>query len=93
MQEHLTLPPRLDMAAAAALWQRIASTQGDVILDGTALHHLGAAGLQVLLMTDRLARQGRRNFRLTDLRPELRGMLAAANLSALVVDYAEEVSA
>lgn len=47
----ISLPPRFDADAAAALWAEIATARG-VELDGSALRHLAAAGVQVLLVAD-----------------------------------------
>lgn len=53
MPQILSLPARLDVDAACALWAEVARTDGDIHLDATMLSHLGAAGLQVLIMARR----------------------------------------
>lgn len=49
MPQTITLEPRLTVEAAGALWAELRG-QGGAVLDAAQVRHLGAAGLQVLLM-------------------------------------------
>lgn len=53
MPHILTLPTRLDVDAACALWIEVSRSDGDIHFDASTLTYLGAAGLQVLLMAQR----------------------------------------
>lgn len=53
MPHILPLPIRLDVDAACDLWAKVARTEDDLLFDAATLSHLGAAGLQVLLMAQR----------------------------------------
>lgn len=50
MPHILPLPIRLDVDAACVLWAEVARTEDDLHFDAAMLSHLGAAGLQVLLV-------------------------------------------
>lgn len=75
MPNAIPLPARLHVDAACDLWARITAAEAALPLDARNLRHIGAAGLQVLLMADRLARARGSQLRLLDLPEEARAQL------------------
>lgn len=80
MPHLLPLPARLDVDAACTLWDQITRTHGDLLFDAAPLEHLGAAGLQVLIMAQR--RQEGRGHGLTLLNPGADCLTRLAQLGA-----------
>lgn len=92
MSNAIPLPARLDVDAACDLWARINATGGRLPLDAGALRHVGAAGLQLLLMADRLARGQGAMLALVNLPDAARDQLSrlgAADLATMAKGWAE----
>lgn len=84
MPHVLPLPARLDVDAACTLWDQILGVDGDLHLDAAALDHLGAAGLQVLLVAHR-RQQGRgHGLTLLNLGPDGTTRLAQMGAAGLI---------
>jgi chemotaxis protein CheX len=49
MAKRVVLSPKLETAGAAALRDEILPAEGDLVLDGSGVEHLGALALEVLL--------------------------------------------
>jgi len=69
MAEVLTLPPRLDTTTVGDLSREMTSvlTAGTVRLDGSAVTHMGALGVQVILAAARTVKANGGRIEITDL--------------------------
>ncbi|MBY6089611.1 STAS domain-containing protein [Pseudooceanicola sp. 502str34] len=70
MTVNVTLPPRLDVAAAGPLAEELRSRLAaaeDLVIDAGPVSHLGALCLQVLLAAATSAREAGRGFRLIQM--------------------------
>lgn len=77
MTDRLVLPARLDLDGAAALREALLARQGRALcLDGAAVVHLGAPGLEVLLAARALWEGEGRSLTLAPASEALRAGLA-----------------
>jgi anti-anti-sigma regulatory factor len=82
----LSLPARLDSAAALSLAEELRAHQAsDVVVDAEGVTLFGARGAQTLLVAARAWRRTGRSLSLTNLSPEVRGQLADLGLSSSVL--------
>ncbi|WP_420026474.1 STAS domain-containing protein [Fuscovulum ytuae] len=84
MTQTIPLPSRLDVEAAAALWTKILLSDGDLLLDAVDLHHLGAAGLQTLLMAQRHQESQGRSLSLVNIGPDIAAQLGNLGATQLI---------
>lgn len=66
MSDVVSLPARLDMPAATRLLADLCSIDGAITVDGHAVTHLGALGLQTLVAAARAAIARGDSFTLSD---------------------------
>ncbi|SDD63640.1 chemotaxis protein CheX [Paracoccus isoporae] len=62
MTSKLTLPARLDLTAARPLARDIAQMPGDILLDASAVTHLGGLCLQIILAARQHCKAQSRGF-------------------------------
>lgn len=84
MPQTLSLPARLDTDAACTLWEQVSCAEGDLFLDAAPLQHLGAAGLQVLLMAQCLQQDRGQHFALLGASPDCVSRLLQMGAKSLV---------
>lgn len=88
MTQTIPLPSRLDVEAACALWTKILLSEADLLLDAVALHHLGAAGLQTLLMAQRHQEGQGRSLALVNIGPDIAAQIGILGAVQLLPDQA-----
>lgn len=82
MTEPLALPARLDSAAAVQLAQTLAERQGeDVVVDAAAVEHLGALGMQTLLVAASAWRAVGKDLSVINISAKVRSQFADLGLS------------
>lgn len=83
MSKPISLPARLDVDAACDLWAECAQAEGPLVLDAADLRHVGAAGLQVLLLADRIQQGKGRRLSLINLGADGAARLALMGAGAV----------
>ena len=82
--ERIALPPRVDSAAAVRLAEDLRTRAArDVTVDAAAATHLGALGLQTLLVAARAWRDAGHAFAVENIGPDVAGQLADLGLADL----------
>ena len=82
MSATFTLPAKLDLRAAAPLREELLSRTGaDLVLDATALTHLGALSLQVLRAAARSWAEAGRSLSITGVSTDLADQLSLLGFS------------
>lgn len=86
MTAQVVLPARVDSTAAVALAEQLRAACGaDLVVDASATTHLGALGLQTLLVAAGAWRDGGLRFTVATLSAEVAGQLAEMGLTDLSV--------
>lgn len=82
----ITLPRRLDAAAASALAAELLdkSRLGDLHIDASATTHIGALGAQVLLSAHRSMQDMNKDFRISHMQVRARAHLSSMGLAELI---------
>ena len=84
MTAQVVLPARVDSAAAVALTEELRAASGaDLVVDASATTHLGALGLQTLLVAAGAWRTSGHRFTVATLTEEVAGQLAELGLTDL----------
>jgi|GEM_PF-5814392 len=84
MPEKITLPSRLDIKTAAPLWSQLSTASGPLCMDASDLRHIGAAGLQVLLVAQKHQAEHGSQIRITSATPEIAQLLEQSGLVSLL---------
>jgi chemotaxis protein CheX len=94
MSAPLTLPPHLDLVAAAPLRSEILARRGQPLdLDGAAVQRMGGLCLQVLLSARNAWAADDQPFRLLAPSPALREAISTLGAEAALTDCLEETNA
>lgn len=80
MAEALKLPARLDLPAAVPLLNELRAAEGDVVLDGADVTHLGALCAQVLISGAKTAAEAGHTFTIENLQEAAQDQLGFMGL-------------
>lgn len=81
MSEVLTLPAKLDLAAADQLVTSLKAQEGDISLDAAEVTHMGAICLQALIAASAHARSHGHAFELRNVSDKVAAQLAVMGTS------------
>lgn len=81
MSDVLTLPARLDLPGASEVLNELKKFSGPVHVDASALTHLGALGLQVLVAAARDAKARDAEFQFTGSSERILAQMAVMGVS------------